>query len=355
MDAGGTFVRNAWYVAFWSADLQAGALLARAILEEPIVFFRDAARAVVGLEDMCPHRFAPPSRGQLVDGDRLECGYHGLRFDRTGSCVYNPHGDHKIPSTAKSRTYPVVERFSIAWIWMGEGDGDAADIPNYHLLDDADPLHVSVRDYMTIDAGYEIITNNLLDLSHVPFLHGGLLSGSVGDEVSVTQIGDHVMISRWAYDIAVPTLFDALFRADGKNVDSWTEMHWMPVGCMILDTGVRAPGSEKASGAGYFGLHLLTPENRRSTHYHFAAVRFGVQPRSREDDLAIREKISTARRFAFAEQDKPMIEAQQARMDGRPGRRPALFSVDAGATRVQRVLAKLQSAEAGGGPSTSSG
>jgi phenylpropionate dioxygenase-like ring-hydroxylating dioxygenase large terminal subunit len=345
MDAGGTFIRNAWYVAFWSADLQAGALLARTILEEPIVFFRDAAGDVVGLDDMCPHRFAPLSRGHLV-GDALECGYHGLRFDRGGSCVYNPHGDHKIPPTAQVRTYRVVERYSLAWIWMGEGDGDAADIPNYHLLDDADPLHVSVRDYMTIDAGYEIITNNLLDLSHVPFLHGGMLSGSVDDEVSVTQIGDHVMISRWAYDVTVPTLFDALFRADGKNVDSWTEMHWMPVGCMILDTGVRAPGSEKASGSGYFGLHLLTPESRGSTHYHFAAVRFGVPQRTREDDLAIREKISTARRFAFAEQDKPMIEAQQGRVDGRPGRRPALFSVDAGATRVQRVLAKLQSAEA---------
>jgi vanillate O-demethylase monooxygenase subunit len=228
---------------------------------------------------------------------------------------------------------------------MGEGDGDASDIADYHLLDDADPLHVSVRDYMTIEAGYEIITNNLLDLSHVPFLHGGVLSGSVNDAVNVTQTGDRVTISRWAYDVSVPSLFDALFRADGKNVDSWTEMHWMPVGCMILDTGVRSPGSEKASGTGYFGLHLLTPESRRSTHYHFAAVRFNVQPRSREDDLAIREKVSAARRFAFAEQDKPMIEAQQLRMDRGPGRRPALFSVDAGATRVQRVLAKLQLSE----------
>ncbi len=346
MDAGEPFIRNAWYVAFWSADLQAGALLARTILEEPIVFFRDAAGQAVALEDVCPHRFAPLSRGHLVAGDVLECGYHGLRFDRSGLCVYNPHGDHKLPPAAIARAYRVVERYSLAWIWMGAGDGDASDIPDYHLLDDADPLHISVRDYMTIAADYEIITNNLLDLSHVPFLHGGVLSGSVGDAVDVSQIGNHVMISRWAYDVTVPTLFDALFRADGKNVDSWTEMHWMPVGCMILDTGVRAPGSAKASGTGYLGLHILTPESRRSTHYHFAAVRFNVQPRSREDDLAIREKISATRRFAFAEQDKPMIEAQQRRADDRPGRRPALFSVDAGATRVQRVLTKLQSAEA---------
>jgi phenylpropionate dioxygenase-like ring-hydroxylating dioxygenase large terminal subunit len=343
VDSAAPFVRNAWYVAFWSADLGAGALLARTILEEPIVFLRDAAGQVVALEDMCPHRFAPLSRGHLIDGDILECGYHGLRFDRTGSCVYNPHGDHKIPPSAKVRSYPVVERYSLAWIWMGEGEGDVNGIPDYRLLDDADPLHISVRDYMTIDAGYEIITNNLLDLSHVPFLHGGVLSGSVGDAVSVSQTGDHVMISRWAHDVAVPSLFDTLFRADGKNVDCWTEMYWMPVGCMILDTGVREPGSEKASGTGYFGLHLLTPENRHSTHYHFAAVRFNVQPRSREEDLALRETISVARRFAFAEQDKPMIEAQQRRMDAQPGRRPALFSVDAGATRVQRVLDKLQS------------
>jgi vanillate O-demethylase monooxygenase subunit len=198
---------------------------------------------------------------------------------------------------------------------------------------------------MIIHADYRIITNNLLDLSHVPFLHGGVLSGSVGDSVNVTQKGDRVSISRWAFDVPVPSLFDVLFHNDGKNVDSWTEMHWMPVGCMILDTGVREPGTAKESGTGYFGLHILTPESSRSTHYHFAAVRFNVRPRSLDADLTIRDNISVARRHAFDDQDRPMIEAQQQRTEARPGRRPALFSVDAGATRVQRVLDRLRSAE----------
>jgi vanillate O-demethylase monooxygenase subunit len=114
---------------------------------------------------------------------------------------------------------------------------------------------------------------------------------------------------------------------------------------MLLDTGVREPGSPKESGTGYYGLHMLTPESETSTHYHFAAVRFNAPPRSLEEDMAIRETVSVGRKYAFEAQDAPVIEAQQRRMNELGDRRPALLAVDAGAIRVQRTLAKLIAAE----------
>jgi vanillate O-demethylase monooxygenase subunit len=132
-----------------------------------------------------------------------------------------------------------------------------------------------------------------------------------------------------------------MFKNDGKNVDSWLLMHWRPVGCMILDTGVREPGATKESGTGYFGLHMLTPETETSTHYHFAAVRFNAPARTLEEDLEIREKVSVGRKYAFEAQDAPVIEAQQERMNEIGDRRPTLLAVDAGAVRVQRVIAQL--------------
>lgn len=335
---------NLWYVAFWSAAIEPGTLYPRTILDEPVVVFRGADGAVVALEDTCPHRFAPLSRGRIAGDGVVECGYHGLRFDRRGACVSNPHGDGKLPH-ASVRVYPVVEKHGIVWIWPGQAPPDAAAIPDYGIIDRADPLHVSELDYLRIAAGYRTITDNLLDLSHVPFLHPGALSGSVKDEVRVHSAGDTVDISRWSYDVPVPSVFDMLFRQDGRNVDSWTEMRWMPPGCMILDTGVRAPGTQKESGTGYYGLHLLTPETATSTHYHFAAVRFDVQPRSREDDVEIRAKLSAARRHAFADQDAPMIEAQQRRITAGVTRKPTLLAVDAGAVRVARVLDRLIAVE----------
>jgi len=340
-----TFPKNMWYVAFWSNDLDDGALHARRILNEPIVFFRAASGDVVALEDTCPHRFAPLSLGKVVDGDRVACAYHGLQFDRAGACVFNPHTDHKIPPAAVVRSYTVVEKYSLVWIWMGTGVPDPDAIPEYACLDTARPEHVSTRNYMTIAADYRLIVDNLLDLSHVPFLHAGVLTGTVDDEIEVTQDGNTVTIARWSYDVPVPSLTNMMFRNDGKNVDSWLLMHWRPVGCMILDTGVREPGTAKEDGTGYFGLHMLTPETATTTHYHFAAVRFNAPPRTLEEDLAIRETVSVGRKYAFEAQDAPVIEAQQRRMNEIGDRRPALLAVDAGAVRVQRVIATLIAAD----------
>ena len=228
---------------------------------------------------------------------------------------------------------------------MGDGAADESLIPDFSVLETAEPQHVTSLDYMKIVADYRLIIDNLLDQSHVPFLHAGLLTGTVDAAVTVTQEGQRVTRTGWCYDVPVPSLFDMIFKADGKNVDSWTEMHWHPAGCMILDAGVRVPGASKESGSGYYGLHLLTPETSTSTHYHFGAVRFNAPPRSLEEDLAIRDRLSEARRWVFAEQDAPILEAQQRRILNTTARRPALLAVDAGPVRVQRIIAALLAEE----------
>ena len=92
----GTYLRNAWYVAAWSDDLLDGQLLPRTIMKEPIVLYRKSDGKVVALEDRCPHRFAPLHMGKIVNGDCVQCPYHGLEFDASGACVLNPHGAKNI-------------------------------------------------------------------------------------------------------------------------------------------------------------------------------------------------------------------------------------------------------------------
>src|SRR5271169_6586092 len=91
------FVRNAWYVAARSAEVQQ-CLMPLKLLGERVVLFRTPDGAVVALEDACPHRKLPLSMGRLL-GDRVECGYHGLTFDRTGTCTRVP-GAEKVPHVA---------------------------------------------------------------------------------------------------------------------------------------------------------------------------------------------------------------------------------------------------------------
>ena len=89
------FLRNYWYVAASGSEIGRKPFR-RIILNEPVVFYRTEDGTPVALEDRCPHRRLPLSMGKLVEGDVLQCHYHGLRFDRTGACVRVP-GQDMIP------------------------------------------------------------------------------------------------------------------------------------------------------------------------------------------------------------------------------------------------------------------
>ncbi len=343
----GRFLRNTWYVAMWSADLEPGRLVARTLLNEALVFFRNARGAAIAMADRCPHRLAPLSRGELLDDGTVKCGYHGLRFNEHGSCVYNPHGNHVIPPAAVADTYPVVEKHSLIWIWLGNEVPRPEDIPDFSVLDSADPAMVSKRDFLTMSSGYEIISDNLMDLSHVCFLHDGLLGNeqAIEAETSVEQKGSTVTATRIARNVPVPAMFDLMFHQDGEAVDYWLIMRSDVPSYFLLDTGVCEPGALKNTGSGIFGIHLLTPETATTTHYHFAAVRQNPPKRTIEDELAIREKLSAMRRFAFEEQDEPMLEAQQQRLLQNPDVRPVLLAIDAGPVRTQKIVRMLIDAE----------
>jgi len=114
-----TYLRNTWYIAAWDDEVPPGAMLAREILEERLVIFRDGANVARALVDRCPHRFAPLALGKL-EGGFIRCAYHGLCFGATGNCVSNPHGAESIPRAAAVQAFPIVERHTALWVWMGD-------------------------------------------------------------------------------------------------------------------------------------------------------------------------------------------------------------------------------------------
>jgi Vanillate O-demethylase oxygenase C-terminal domain len=106
------------------------------------------------------------------------------------------------------------------------------------------------------------------------------------------------------------------------------------------------PGAAPESGTGYHAIHMLTPESDRTTHYFFTAVRFNVLTADAQLNAQIQEKISTTRRFAFEEQDAPVIEAQQQIIESSDSSvDPVLLAVDVGPVRYKQILQKLIGAE----------
>src|SRR3954471_20226730 len=161
------WMRNCWQVVAFSSEI-VDAPLACTVCGEPIVLFRTPAGDAVALADRCPHRFVPLSLGRVV-GDQIQCGYHGLCFDAEGTCVRVP-GQDTVPSRARVRKYPLVERYAFAWIWLGDVTlADPATIPDFHWVDD--PAWAAVNGYHHFGANYQLVNDNLLDLSHESFVH----------------------------------------------------------------------------------------------------------------------------------------------------------------------------------------
>ncbi|MPV66792.1 aromatic ring-hydroxylating dioxygenase subunit alpha [Burkholderia sp. BE17] len=342
-----TFLRNVWYVAAWGHEVPANRPLARTILGERLVLFRNDTGEPQALFDQCPHRFAPLSRGTVVDGC-LRCPYHGLEFRGDGSCSRNPHGDGAIPKAARVRGYPVVERWSVLWIWMGEpGQADPALIPEFRSMD-PETRWVG-KDYLLARAEYQLETDNILDLSHIEFLHPGTLGSDAvkQGQTDVQQEGNTVFSRRLTRnEIVTPSLARRYGIPEDQPVDRWLDTRWNAPAVMELWVGVAPAGSPdpRAVGKQVPFIHLFTPETASTTHYWFATSyprRMGEEGRRRaESDVQyLREP--------FENEDLPMLEAQQAAIGDRDfwSMKPILLPSDAAAVRVRRVLAAMLKAE----------
>src|SRR4051812_40674516 len=168
------FIKNQWYVAGWASELTQQPL-ARTLLGEPVVMYRTASGEVVALEDRCCHRNLPLSHGR-VEGDCLSCGYHGMVYNTAGECIRVP-GQDTVPPGARVLKFPLVEKDSVLWIWMGDAAAaNVAGVPDYPIH--ADPRWAHKGNHYLIKCHYELIHDNLIDLSHVGYVHGKTIGGT---------------------------------------------------------------------------------------------------------------------------------------------------------------------------------
>src|SRR6185437_6660687 len=203
----GGFLRNCWYVAAEAGEVTR-APLARLLLGEPVVMYRREDGMPVALEDRCCHRRAPLSKGKVI-GDRLQCGYHGFTFDASGACVAIP-GQDRVPASLGVRCYPVIERHRYIWIWMGEGKADPAKIPDFYYNDD--PNWAAVGANLHVEANYLLLVENLIDLSHVAFVHSSTI-GSTEDtnaKLKLDRGDEFVRVIREAPGISCPPSMKSL-------------------------------------------------------------------------------------------------------------------------------------------------
>jgi phenylpropionate dioxygenase-like ring-hydroxylating dioxygenase large terminal subunit len=340
------FLRDCWYIAGWSDDFAAGAPVARTILGEPIVVYRSECGDIAALEDRCCHRLAPLSKGR-IEGADLRCMYHGLKFGPSGQCVEIP-GQSVVPPHARVRAYPAVEQDCWVWLWMGDPAlADPALIPR--ALNHGDPDWYMQTGRLAYEANYELVNDNLLDLSHLSYVHEKTLgrnSMSWGESrPTIAPIERGLRISRWVCNQPGPAYLDL---PSGTRVDMWASYDYVVAGVFLLATQSFPVGTAAACGmAAPSGEPLfrtttsqaVTPINERQTIYYYS----GCLPKSLVSEEASRQQLVVFER-AFAE-DNAMIEAQQRVIDRTP--HPAMLgtSSDHALNQFRRLMANLIEAE----------
>ena len=163
--------KNGWYVAAFAHEI-GEELLSRWILNQPVVLYRKADGTAVAVEGRCPHRHFPLGASRRV-GDAIQCGYHGMTFDSGGKCTFVP-SQTTIPGVYTIKSYPLVERGLWAWIWPG--DPALADEVAIPTLDEigfgGEDFYKRPFYYHDVPGRYQLLNDNLLDLTHLGYLHG---------------------------------------------------------------------------------------------------------------------------------------------------------------------------------------
>jgi len=332
------FVRQSWYVAAWADEIEPGKMLSRVLLGDAVLLYRTEAGQAVALEDRCCHRALPLSHGCVI-GEKVQCGYHGLVFDTQGVCVQVP-GQARVPPNARVRRYEVVEQDHLLWIWMGdEGRGDASAIPRHRWHDDTG--WAWVKDRYLVRANYQLITDNLMDLTHVGYVHGRTIGGTPQAhseaETTLKATEDGVKVLRWMPNSVPPPAYTEAHKFNTERVDRWMEIEFFPPSLVrihtgAVDAGTGVPEGRNEGGTAFMGLNVQTPETETTTHYFWSGAR-SHGPGAPANPEQLRKSLE----ITFAE-DKVVVEAQQVSLDLRPDAPLVMIATDAGMVRARRLV-----------------
>jgi vanillate O-demethylase monooxygenase subunit len=338
-----SFARNQWYVGAWSSE--AGRTpFERTLLGDPVVFYRTEAGAPVAVAGRCPHRRFPMVRGTLV-GDALQCGYHGWTFDCSGACVQIP-SQERIPRAFRIRTYPVVERWQWIWIWMGDPAlADPALIPDHTALHlENTTWRADVGGVEPLRARYQLMNENVLDLTHVTFVHAATIGTKTiaAAPIDLEDRGSSLHSERHVLG-EEPTAFHRRALGLDASVDRVLVTDFFPPAFLASGSRFFRRGESRKRDGVMYGefrvFHVPTPETAKTTHYFWAFTRSFGQA---DEDLTT---YLHAGWHAGVREDIDAIEANERVLDLGPETRDLSAQSDAGGLHGRRMVQAMILAE----------
>lgn len=330
--------RNHWYVAAFAHEVTETPM-ARFLLGERVLLYRTEAGAPIALADYCAHRAMPLSKGKRVGGDRIQCPYHGIEFGPDGHCRHIP-SQKGTPQQMRVHAYPLVQRWNWLWIWMGDPDlADEALIPNHadFYFEGNDFWKVALW-RMDFACNFQLIHENVLDVSHVSFLHEGLAdSGSLVKTPAKTVVEGNVitMTRRWE-DLLTDSYAKTFGIADGTRVIRTNIAKTYVPSLNVAMNIFEFPDDPERSPAMRSAPMAFTPETDQSCHYFMAVgANYGDEPVG-----AVLEAQGQAL-WNLILDDKDAAESIQEAYNMLGAKTPDVsVRADEGAVRFRRMLAE---------------
>jgi phenylpropionate dioxygenase-like ring-hydroxylating dioxygenase large terminal subunit len=340
-------IEEAWYVAAFAHEIEKGRPFSREIMEQPLVLFRNEDDTVTALYDRCPHRAVPLSQGKVL-ASTIECAYHGFQFDRSGKCVVIPTQD-KIPAATCTRSYSVVESMQFVWVWMGDpANADPALVPTYKDLGcDGEGWQFSPYFMMEIKSNYSLLFENLLDTSHISFLHiGGIDGGNMADApYNVSTDGLQVTLERdLARDVAVPGTAKLFSLKDGQVFSRLLNSTSYLPNLHVISNTIGFPDEPEKQSNVRLNIMPITPGGKNAL-YQFVVVATSYPVDVTQD---LKDQL-----WSVFTQDLGVLEGIQKGYDKYgPDMSEVSVKADAAGWSARRILAQLMAAEEPGNTSS---
>jgi vanillate O-demethylase monooxygenase subunit len=208
-------------------------------------------------------------------------------------------------------------------------------------------------DGLTIAAAcnYQLILDNLMDLTHEEFVHGSSIGQpELSDSPFTTRLeaDGTVTVTRWMLDVEPPPFWAKNIRDRFPDftgrVDRWQIIHYHRPSTICIDVGVAeagtgAPEGDRDRGVNGFVMNTITPQDERSSHYFWAFMR-----NYRLDSQLITTQLRDGVQRVFGE-DEAMLSAQQSAIEANPDHEFYALNIDAGGMWVRRILDSMLAVE----------
>ncbi|MCB9954856.1 MAG: Rieske 2Fe-2S domain-containing protein [Caulobacterales bacterium] len=341
------FPHNRWYIAAFSSELS-DKPIQRTILETPVAIYRNSSGRAIAMYGICPHRYFPLGLGK-IDGDALVCPYHGFAFGDDGKCVRIP--SQQTGAGYYQPTYPLVERGTLIWIWMGNPEkADENQIPDYRKFGlDQPGWAVSGHDYIQLKARPQLLVDNVFDLTHLPHVHNQVAGGDslLNSDQEIEELSDLVRLTqvmRMPWNPYFSMLWGEESRFEEiRNVYAVSEFFGPELvsisGPIARPIENRNMPPEGGIGEVYF-IHGITPETKTTTHY------FSIQTRNfRVGDDEFGNYLG-ASDLVIRNQDKTVLDELEKWVDYGSSRQNELaVKTDRMSLKVRGVIQRLIDAE----------